>query len=51
MKSDGKRNFEVGFLIDDAELVGAAMTQFDNVWIGCYCKTYRRRYYCGDPIT
>ena len=50
MKSDGKRNFEAGFLTDDAGLVGAAMTQFDNLWIGRHCKTCRRRDYCGDPI-
>lgn len=51
MKSDGKRNFEAGFLTDEPGFVDAAMTQFDNVWIGRHCKTCRRRDYCGDPIT
>ena len=50
MKSDGKRNFEAGFLTDEPGFVDAAMTQFDNVWIGRLCKTCRRRDYCGDPI-
>lgn len=50
MKSDGKRNFEAGFLTDEPGFVDAAMTQFDNVWIGRHCKTCRRRDYCGDPI-
>lgn len=51
MKSDGKRNFEAGFLTDEPGFVDAAMTQFDNLWIGRHCKTCRRRDYCGDPIT
>lgn len=50
MKSDNKRNFEAGILTDDAEIVDAAMIQFDNVWMGKHCKLCKRRVYCADPI-
>ncbi len=50
MKSPRKRNFEVGILTDDPEMVEAAIEQFDNVWIGKFCKECGRREYCSDPI-
>lgn len=50
MKSDGKRNFEAGFLTDEPGFIDAAMTQFDNIWIGRHCKTCRRKDFCGDPV-
>lgn len=50
LKSDGKRNFETGFLTDEPGFIDAAMTQFDNVWIGHHCKSCRRKDFCGDPI-
>lgn len=34
MKSERKRNFEAGILIDDSTLVNSAIEQFDKVWIG-----------------
>ena len=50
MKSPRKRNFEAGILTDDPEMVEAAIEQFDNVWIGKFCKECGRREYCSDPI-
>ena len=50
MKTDNKRNFEAGILTDDPEVVEQAMNQFDEVWIGKYCKTCKRRDFCLDPI-
>ena len=50
MKSPRKRNFEAGILTDDPEMVGAAIEQFDNVWMGKFCKDCGRRDYCADPI-
>ena len=50
MKSPRKRNFEAGILTDDPEMVEAAIEQFDNVWIGKFCKECGRREYCTDPI-
>lgn len=50
MKSDGKRNFEAGILTDNPEIVEQSMNQFDDVWIGKHCKSYKRKDFCGDPI-
>ena len=50
MKSPRKRNFEAGILTDDSKLLDAAIGQFDNVWMGKFCKECGRRGYCADPI-
>ena len=50
MKSQKKRNFEAGILTDAPEFVEAAMQQFDEVWMGKFCKDCGRREYCSDPI-
>ena len=39
-----------GILTDDPEMLEAAIEQFDNVWIGKFCKDCGRRDYCSDPI-
>ena len=51
MKADHKRNFGAGILTDDPVIVDQAMSQFDEVWIGKYCKACKRREYCSDLIT
>ena len=50
MKSPNTRNFESGILTKDTILVNAIMNQFDEVWMGKYCKSCKRRTYCQDPI-
>ena len=50
MKTDNKRNFEAGILTDDTEIVEQAMNQFDEVWMGKFCLTCKRRDFCIDPI-
>ena len=50
MKATSTRNFEAGILTDDPHIVGQAMSQFDEVWIGKHCKTCRRKDVCLDPI-
>jgi len=50
MKAETTRNFEAGILTDDPEIVEQAMNQFDEVWIGKYCKSCKRREFCPDPI-
>ena len=50
MKTDNKRNFEAGILTDDTEIVEQAMYQFDEVWMGKFCKTCKRQDFCIDPI-
>lgn len=50
MKGEDKRNFETGILTDDPTIVEQAMNQFDDVWIGKFCKKCKRRDFCHDPI-
>lgn len=49
-KHDDKRNFEAGFLFDDAAQVNELMAWIDHLYLGEYCATCRRRDYCPDPI-
>jgi phosphatidylserine/phosphatidylglycerophosphate/cardiolipin synthase-like enzyme len=50
MKGENTRNFESGFITSEPGLVQAVMNQFDEVWMGKFCKECKRREYCGDPI-
>lgn len=50
IKSPDTRNFESGIITTDPVIVSSIMSQFDNVWIGKYCKTCKRKDFCGDPI-
>jgi len=50
IKSAGNRNFESGIVTTDREIIDAIMNQFDEVWMGKYCKNCRRKDFCGDPI-
>ena len=50
IKSQDKRNFESGFITTDPALVMAIMKQFDEVWLGKYCKSCGRKDFCQDPI-
>ena len=50
VKSERNRNFEVGFLFDDAETVKKLMNIFDEVWMGNNCNKCGRRTLCPDPI-
>ena len=50
IKGSGTRNFESGIITTDPEIVSAVMAQFDDVWMGKFCKNCKRRQFCGDPI-
>ena len=50
MKGEDKRNFEAGILTDEPTIVEQAMNQFDDVWIGKFCKKCKRRDFCHDQI-
>lgn len=50
IKSDNTRNFEAGFITTNQSLVNSIMRQFDEVWMGKFCKTCKRKQYCKDPI-
>ena len=50
MKGENTRNFEAGVLSSNKEFVRSAATQFDEVWMGAFCKSCKRKTFCGDPI-
>jgi hypothetical protein len=50
IKSTNTRNFESGFVTTNPEIVKAVMSQFDDVWMGKYCKNCKKKVYCNDPI-
>jgi phosphatidylserine/phosphatidylglycerophosphate/cardiolipin synthase-like enzyme len=50
IKSPDTRNFESGFITTDPAIVQAIMNQFDEVWLGKYCKNCKRKEYCQDQI-
>jgi phosphatidylserine/phosphatidylglycerophosphate/cardiolipin synthase-like enzyme len=50
IKSPNNRNFESGFITTDPKVVQAIMKQFDEVWLGKYCKNCGRKDFCQDPI-
>lgn len=50
IKSPDTRNFESGIITTDPEIVSAVMAQFDDVWMGRFCKSCKRKKFCGDPI-
>jgi len=50
IKSANTRNFESGIITTDPGFIEAIMNQFDQVWMGKYCKNCKRRDFCPDPI-
>jgi len=50
IKSPDSRNFESGFVTSDPEIIEAIMNQFDEVWLGKFCKNCKRKGFCSDPI-
>lgn len=50
MKGENTRNFEAGFITTDPDKVKSIMDQFDEVWMGKFCKECKRKEYCSDPI-
>jgi len=50
MKGENKRNFEAGILTTEPALVASAVNQFDEVWMGKFCRKCGRKAYCGDKI-
>ena len=47
-KSDGRRNFEAGWVATAPDRIREIMEQFDRVWMGAYCKACQRKQYCAD---
>lgn len=49
-KQEGKRNFELGFITEDFEVIDRATALFQSVWSGAECATCKLREVCPDPI-
>lgn len=49
-KGEHKRNFEAGFMFDDAGQLGELMQWIDELYLGEHCVNCQRRQYCPDPI-
>lgn len=47
-KGSGRRNFEMGIVTADKEIIAQVMEQFDDVWMGKHCGGCGRRQYCAD---
>lgn len=47
-KSPNRRNFESGIISSESDMVEAVMEQFDQVWMGKFCKACGRKEYCGE---
>ncbi len=47
-KNVRRRNFEAGILTTEKQLVDAAVSQFDSLWMGQPCKLCARKSYCAD---
>jgi phosphatidylserine/phosphatidylglycerophosphate/cardiolipin synthase-like enzyme len=49
MKGDDKRNFELGLVSEDFELLDRVQALFDALWRGQPCDTCKLRKVCPDP--
>ena len=49
-KGSGRRNFEVGFITDDALLLDDVQEMLDRIWRGAECKACQLRRECPKPL-
>ena len=49
-KQEGKRNFELGFVTEDFEIIDRSVALFQSVWSGAECAACKLREVCPDPI-
>lgn len=49
-KGTGRRNFELGFVTDDHNLLDEVQGMFDGIWRGAGCAGCRLRDVCGAPL-
>jgi phosphatidylserine/phosphatidylglycerophosphate/cardiolipin synthase-like enzyme len=47
-KSESRRNFESGFITSDKNLIHQIAKQFDDLWMGKFCKACRRKQFCSN---
>jgi phosphatidylserine/phosphatidylglycerophosphate/cardiolipin synthase-like enzyme len=49
-KGDGRRNFEMGILTSDEELIDTVQERFNAIWQGAECGACRLRDVCEMPL-
>jgi phosphatidylserine/phosphatidylglycerophosphate/cardiolipin synthase-like enzyme len=49
-KSDGKRNFELGFCTEDFDVIDRVTALFEAIWTGAECGRCKLRDVCPDPL-
>ena len=49
-KGSGKRNFELGVITDDAQLLDQVQALFERVWSGAECAGCKLREVCPGPL-
>ncbi len=49
-KAATRRNFEVGLVTEDFELIDRVTAQLEAIWSGAECRTCALRSMCPDPI-
>ncbi len=49
-KGSGKRNFELGMITDDAQLLDQVQALFERVWSGAECARCKLREVCPGPL-
>jgi len=50
-KGSGRRNFEVGFVTDDAPLLDQVQSMYDRIWTGGECAACKLRDDCPGPLS
>jgi phosphatidylserine/phosphatidylglycerophosphate/cardiolipin synthase-like enzyme len=49
-KGSGRRNFELGFVTDDAQLLDQIQAMYERIWSGGECGTCKLRDECPGPL-
>lgn len=49
-KGDDKRNFELGFVTEDFDVIDRVTALFESVWSGAECGPCKLRAVCPDPL-
>ena len=47
-KSDNRRNFEAGFITTLKPIVDQIANQFDELWMGKFCRACQRKQFCTE---
>lgn len=49
-KGEGRRNFEMGVVVEDDVLLDTVQARFDRIWSGRECKACKLRSICPKPL-